>query len=88
MPLWQVSIVYSLGGRIRCHQKKNVCDRCVCVFGGGGGVWLVVTATDQATLFLAHHNTIMLFSLLPNKLSITTYYSQTSLNAPHASILL
>ena len=45
----------------------------VCTEAGQGVVWLVVTVTDLTMLFLARSNTLMLLSLLPNKLSITTY---------------
>lgn len=71
-----VSGVNSLTGCIRCHLT-GVCGR-----GFGGGVvvgngrlsivWLVVSVSDLAVPFIAHHNTIMPLSQLPNKRSITT----------------
>lgn len=77
--------------------KREMCVTgvCVCMWstwlccseGRQGILQIVVTVGDQVTLFLAHHNAIMLLSSLPNTLSVTRYYSQTYLKALHVSIL-
>lgn len=63
--------------------KREMCVTgvCVCMWltwlccseGQQGILQIVVTVRDLVTLFLAHHNAIMLLSSLPNTLSVTRY---------------